>query len=110
MAMSVQERQLVLTEALTKQLQSVLANQQQLSATTEELRRQNAELRKALEETRSTEKQPPNKRRRRSNVNVPDALRVRMKYCWYKVKVRFLNINLLLTIERSPHDTCVFIC
>ena len=75
----------------------VETNDRCISATTEELRRQNAELKRALEETRSTQKQPPNKRRRRSNVDVPDALRVRMKYVCHNVKV--LNVNLLMTIE-----------
>ena len=78
MNQSVQERQLVLTESLNNQLQNVLANQQRLSASTEDLRRQNAELKKALEDMKAKSTESGGKRkRRRSSIEVPDALKVR---------------------------------
>ena len=76
MDVTTQERQLVLAEALTKQLETVLANQKQLSATTDELKRQNAELKKALQESKVNQQKSTSRKRRPSSVEVPEALRV----------------------------------
>ena len=71
-----QERQLVLTESLNGQIQNILANQAALSATTEELRKQNAELKKAMDDVKQGSQN--GRKRRRSSIEVPDDLRVRI--------------------------------
>ena len=76
MNQSIQERQLVLTESLTNQIQNVLANQAALNATTDELQKQNIDLKKALEDVKR-ESQEQRSKRRRSSIQVPDDLKVR---------------------------------
>lgn len=76
MSASVQERQLVLNEALSNQLQAVLQNQQELRATTDELKRQNIELKKTLAEAKTGPEPCGRKGRRRSKIAVPENLRV----------------------------------
>ena len=71
-----QERQLILTESLVSQLKSVLDNQKALTETTEELKRQNLELKKALATRGENENLKYIHKRRRSSVDIPVALRV----------------------------------
>ena len=73
---SMQERQLVLSESFASKLEEVLANQSALAKRTDELQRQNVELRFALEKAQLNCQSSVNNKRRRSNVVVPDLLRV----------------------------------
>ena len=53
MNQSAQERQLVLLESFNNKLEAILANQAALNATTEELAKQNQELKKALDKQKN---------------------------------------------------------
>lgn len=80
MSTSIQERQLILNESLSNQLKAVLHNQEELRATTDELKRQNMELTKALAEAKAVPERSGRKRRRQSEVVVPEHLRVSIRF------------------------------
>ena len=75
MDQSLQESQLVLSESTNNKLEAILQNQAILTAKTEELQRQNDELRMALEKANSTAS-TNRKNGKRSSIMVPDLLRV----------------------------------
>lgn len=72
-----QERQLVLSEALNSKLDVILKSQKTLEQQNEELRKENQGLREAMiRRDEETEQSSTRRRSKRCNVTVPSVLRV----------------------------------